>query len=746
MAPLPVPLDSFVGRDEELADAGRLLAESRLLTVVGPGGVGKTRLALELARRIESSEPDEIWLVDLSAARGDVPAQVVAAAVGIREELGDGLVEALPAVLGLRQGLLVLDNCEQVVGPVAKLVEALLRRCPHLRTLATSQELLGVPGEVVFPLGGLALPAQPGRPAGAVRLFVDRARASRPDLELTPPVAEDVTQICARLDGLPLSIELAARWVRSLSAAEILARLDDRFELLTASPRTVAERHRSLRAVIEWSYHLLDARERAAFRQLAALPGGFDLDAAAALCGEGGGTRGDEVLHLIDQLQAKSLVVRVETARGVTRFRMLESIRLFAAEQLAVDGETEVANGRLAGWLATLCAPLVEQVFQSPVLLGRLDEERDNLAAAVDAAITAGDERAGLLATALAACWRRLGWVDRGRALVDAVLEHGLDPHGVALNMAALLASDQADYDTARRLANAVIDAERPRGASASLIRALQTLVSIADDLGDHATAEAHLTECVRLAPQLGRPLLTAMCRQNLAWGVLQTGDLDRAEALLTDVLPELRRLAPEPAMLSGILHSLGVLALKSGDVDRAEAHFRENLTVSATDLLGTRYALDGLALVSAERGDAERALRLATASDSFADRSAPMSEVVWKQQVDKVVAECRDELGTARAAEVLGEAGRLSVEEITAYALHDVWPRAAAEPGVPALSDREREVARLVAEGLTNREIAARLSLSSRTVDSHLEHIRTKLGLRSRAQVAAWATSSAAD
>ncbi len=738
MPALPTQLDSFVGRETELGDASRLLAGARLLTVVGPGGVGKTRLALELAARVAAADPDEIWLVDLTSAGGDVPAQVVAATVGIREEPRDGLIEALAAVLGRRRSLLVLDNCEHVVEPAAALVEALLRRCPELRALATSQELLGVPGEVVFPLAGLAVPTGGNQPRGAVRLFVDRARECRPDFEATPQVTAEVAQICARLDGLPLCIELAARWVRSLTTTEILTRLDDRFALLTSSARTVADRHRSLRAVIEWSYHLLDDKESDALRRLAVLPGGFDLDGAVVVCGDG--LSAAETLHVVDRLQAKSLLARAEAERGATRFRLLESIRLYALEQLDFAGETAATRDRAATWLAELCAPLADNVFQSELLLSRLNEERDNIAAALDHLLAARDERASLMASALAACWRRLGWVDRARDLLDSVRAQGFGRDGLALNLAALLASDQRDWDQARALAGEVVAAERPKGVTVALIRALQTFAVVADDLGEHAEAERYLAECVQLSSELDRALLTAMCRQNLAWGILQGGDMARAEALLAETLPEMRRLAPDPTMLSGILHTIGVLAIKSGDLDRAEEHLRENLAVARLDRLSARYALDGLAVVAAERSDAERAVRLAAAVQAMVDGSAPMTEVLWVQEVADAVGRCRDALGPTRAAAAWAEGGKATVDEIIAYALGGDWPE---EPDVPVLSDRESEVAGLVAEGLTNREIAARLGLSSRTVDSHLEHIRAKLGLRSRAQVAAWAASS---
>ncbi len=732
MPALPTQLDSFVGRDDELAEVGRLLTQARLLTIVGPGGAGKTRLAMELAARVGAAGSDQIWLVDLTSVGGDVPAQVVAAAIGIRAAPAEGLLEAVAAVLD-KPGLLVIDNCEHVVDEAAALVDALLRRCPALRALATSQEVLGVPGEVVFPLGGLAVVATP-RPSGAVRLFSDRARESRPDFVLTPLAAAEVAQICARLDGLPLCVELAARWVRSLSTTEILRRLDDRFALLTSSARTVPERHRSLRAVVEWSYHLLDERERAALRCLAALPGGFDLDGAAAVIGDA------DALHLVDQIQAKSLLVRTETARGTTRFRLIESIRLYAEERLVATGEVDAVHERATAWLTSLCAPLADEVFQNEPLLSRIDEERDNLVPAIERALADGDSRASMLATGLAACWRRLGWVDRGRALLERVPNRDV----TAVNLAAFLVYDQGDYELARKLANEVVDTERSRGASVPVIRALLTLSFVADDLGDYATTERHLAECVRLAEKLGRPMVTMMLRQNLAWAVLQSGDMARAEAMLAELLPVFRRIAPEPAMLSGMLHTLGVLALKSGDLDRAERYFREDVAVSPKDLLGIRYGLDGLAVVAAARGDGERALRLAAAVEALAEGSPPMIGVGWKQEVEEAIERARVAFGAARADVAWGEGGRLTVEEVTRYALHGAWP--AGDGGEHALSPREREVARLVADGLTNREIAGRLGLSSRTVDSHLEHIRTKLGLRSRAQVAAWAASNTAD
>jgi predicted ATPase/DNA-binding CsgD family transcriptional regulator/Flp pilus assembly protein TadD len=745
--PLPLPVDSFVGRDGELSELARLLRRSRLVTLVGPGGAGKTRLALEFLAQNSTTLDQCTFFVELqSLTGGDLLPQRVAAALDVAERPGDDLVETLATALRSRPALLVLDNCEHVVEASARLADALLRRCPLLHILGTSREALRVPGEVTFPVGELAVP-EPGetvsRPSllrsGAVRLFLDRARDCVPGFELTPDNGPAIAAICARLDGMPLAIELAARRVRLLPVEEILARLDHRFDLLTVAPRTVAERHQNLRAAIAWSYDLLDPVEQAVFRRLSVFAGNVDLDSATAVCA-GDEVAPEAVLDAVSALVAKSLLVPLRGRRKQARFRQIESIRMFAAEQLDEAGETATAFRRLTDRLTALAEPAMYRVFPPATLVARLDEESDNLLPAVRWAANQGDDRCGLLAAVLVMCWRHRGFASEGRHLLDWVLER-LDPDSgyrvLVLEQAAILARWRADNVLSAALASEGMEVERQHRRPPVLAKVLHSLGQVRLATGDVAGAEDCFREAVDVVLPTDQPLDLAGCEHNLAWATLWAGDLDRAEALLDKSLPVIRAEA-EPPMQAAALHTRGVLALMREELDSAEEVFREALGIAPA----SPESLEGLAIVAVRRGDPERALRLLGGVGALRDATQCIAQVCWRRRVDEALATARRQRRTAVAEAALTAGARLRTEQLAAYAREGVWT-GPQDDSADRLSDREREVACLVAKGLTNRQIANRLSISTRTVDTHLENIRTKLDLRSRAQIAIWAADA---
>src|SRR5262245_33625970 len=352
---LPLSLTSFVGREHELAAVRTVVAEHRLVTLTGPGGIGKTRLALQAAAGLLPGCPHGVWLIDLAAAAAAAAvARGVAAAVGVREEPGRPLLATLAAALAPRRLLLVLDNCEHLLDACATLADALLRACPHVRLLATSREALGIAGEAVWRVPSLAVPVDTaGQPApdatglagyAGVRLFADRAAAVQPAFTLTEQNATAVAAICARLDGIPLALELAAALVRVLPPRQLLARLDDRFRLLTSGDRAAPPRQQTLRATMEWSYALLTEPERRLFARLAVFSGGWTLEAAEAV-GAGNGVGETDVLDLLARLVDQSLVIADEASGGTARFRLLETVREYAREQLTASSEHD-APGR----------------------------------------------------------------------------------------------------------------------------------------------------------------------------------------------------------------------------------------------------------------------------------------------------------------------------------------------------------------------------------------------------------------
>jgi len=748
---LPAPLDSFVGRDGELSELVALLDRVRLVTLFGPGGAGKTRLAVELAFRLRDRYPYGVWLVELASVTD--PAllpQIVADTVGVREEIGRPVLDTLTEALGLQRALLVLDNCEHVVTPAARLAEQLLRRCPDLQVLVTSREPLDVPGEAVFRVRELSLP-----PLGtghdlaallrfdAVRLFVERARAGAPEFALTEQTAAHVAAICARLDGLPLAIELAARRARLLPVAEINARLDDRFRLLRGGPRTVADRHRSLHAAIDWSYDLLEPLERVVLRRLSVLVGGFEIATARAVCADDQ-VLAAEMLDLLTGLEAKSLIVPSVDGTG-GRFRQLESIRLHGRDRLHAAGEEDLVFDRLAEHLLRLAEPAIgDEILHSYEELAPLDAERANLLPVIEWAVRRGDPRQVLLAAALGRCWRYHGYISDGRALLRSALaaaEPSPAGRSAALVQAAGLAVEAGDHAEAMVLATEAVRLEGSTGHPARRFRALDMASRV--HLGAGRPDEAYRTSlrALQVLRPLDRPLDTAVGIHNAAYIALQAGHLEQAGELMEECLPLYRRHSPYP-LPPEWLHSAGMLALARVDVDTAEHHFREALerylSLPDTDdlpLIGVTM-LDGLALTAALRGEPIRALRLdAAAGVMFRTRHA-QRDATLEQQRQAALGAVRDQLGPADVVAAENAGAKLGGAQAVRYAVLDVWPD---EPTGPVLVGRERELARLVAAGLTNRQIAARLHVAQRTVEADLKSIRTRHQLRSRAQLAAW-------
>jgi predicted ATPase/DNA-binding SARP family transcriptional activator len=449
---LRAALTSFVGRDEDLATVRALVGEYRLTTLTGPGGSGKTRLSVEAARGLHEWLPDGVWFVELAPVGdgADVP-QAVLAALGVRDQVLGGPVEGEPvdrlaAALGTRRVLLVLDNCEHVVDAVAELADRLLGECPRLRILATSREPLGITGEALWPVEPLALPPDGAGDAlsyAAVRLLADRARAVRPGFTVGDDAAA-VTRICRALDGMPLAIELAAARLRTMSAAQLAARLDDRFRLLTGGSRVALPRHQTLRAVVDWSWELLSEEERVLWRRLAVFAGGATQETAERVCA-GGPVAADRVLPLLTALAEKSLLV---VADG-ERYRMLETIRAYGLERLDEVGEREQVRQAHAACFVELTEWIEPRLRRRDQLvwLDRLKAEHDNLTSAIRAAVAAGDASTAVRLVAAAGWyWWMGGHKAEGASLADEALsvqgEVADEPRATAYAIAALLALD----------------------------------------------------------------------------------------------------------------------------------------------------------------------------------------------------------------------------------------------------------------------------------------------------------------
>jgi predicted ATPase/DNA-binding NarL/FixJ family response regulator len=735
-------LDSFVGRAEDLVMLGRLLRSHRLVTVLGPAGIGKTRLTLELAGKVRKSFPDGVHLIEFGPAnRPELAVQAVATALAVGERPGVELLDTVCAAVGERTLLVVLDNCEHLLDACAEVVAALLGRCPRVRVLATSRELMRLPGEVAVTAPELQM-------ADAVRLFVERAAAVAPDFAAWAEHTPIIERICQRLDRVPLAIELAARLMHSLPPLEILRRLDDRLTLLTMGSRVATGRHRDLRSAIAWSYDLLEPSEQRVLRRLSTLPGGFDLDTAAEVCADP--ELPAAVPELVSRLAAKSLVTPVAGRAGLARFRQLESIRLYAAERLAADGESERATGQVVAWLTGLVAPIDEDFMVPSGFDDRLAIEHDNLLAAVDLPTAHADERRLLLVTALVRCWIRRGQAGDGeRRLTGAIQAAGpvTRYRGVALEKASWLASWRGDHDSALRLAHEATELARRAGRPAALARALTALGFAHQQRGDYAEAVTAFNSCLAEIRSLGQPLWTAMCLNNLANAYLLVNQPERATELLDEALPIYREHA-EPIRLATMLHTVGTVALVRDRLEEAQERFievLEQIQDRPQHVKVLSMTVEGLGVIAIRDGRIERGLRLLAAADAVrtaADLTA--DESWWRAWVRAAEESANQQLPQRRIQQVLAQGQRLSVPETISYALHDVWVAGRDHNNGPAvLSGREQDVTALVTLGLTNRQIAARLGISERTVEAHLDHIRTKLDLRSRAQIAAWCATN---
>ena len=584
---LPIQPTPFIGREHEVVALRDLLLEprTRLVTLLGPGGAGKTRLALEVAQgvlhAVTQRVPDGVWFVDLAPVTDPtLVASTIAGTLGVKQTGGQALVESLLVYVARKQLLLVLDNLEQVTA-AAPLVDDLLRGAPGLTVLATSRAVLGVYGEHDFPVPPLALPDSSNVPPGelqqyaAVRLFVERAQAARPDFALTPTNAGAVADICRRLDGLPLAIELAAVRVRILPPRALLERLGNALQVLTMGPRTLPARHQTLRATIDWSYNLLDGDEQLLLRRLGVFVGGWTLEAAEDVC-----TRDDAMQRaVLDGLQSlvdKSLLRQAEGAAGEARFTVLETIRAYALERLEASGESNGLRRQHATYFLELAEAAETQLWASDQLcwLDRLEHEHDNLRAALAWALDHDPAVALRIAGALAGFWYTRGYQSEGRRWLDrALILTALPAHGTR----------ETAYPPALGLpADAVVYAKVLRGAG-----------SLAHAQGDNARAEALFTEGLARARVRGDSRWIALLLNDLAELALHHGDVARSAALCAEGLP-LARVSGDRGVTARLLLSSADLAWAQNDVVYAVSCYNESVTLlrALDDRGGLTWAL----------------------------------------------------------------------------------------------------------------------------------------------------------
>lgn len=766
---LPTPLTSFVGREREVLEVKRALSMTRLLTLTGAGGSGKTRLALEVSRELVGAYPDGVWLAELASLSdpGLVP-RSVAAMLGTREQPDRPLAQTICDHLGSKQVLLVLDNCEHLVDAAARFAKDLLSSCPNLTVLATSRESLAVFGEIVWPVPTLSLPDPKAEinvgelmRYEAVRLFVDRARSRLPSFELTPENARSVAAICRKLDGMPLAIELSTARMGALAVEQVAVRLEDSLGFLTGGDRTASTRHRTLRATLDWSYDLLSEPERKLFARLSVFAGGFSLRAAEAV-GAGGGIEESAVPDLLSRLVDKSIVVVETPGDSGLRYGMLQPVRRYGRERLGASGEFAGVRRRHARWAFELAREVEPWLrgARREAWLGRLESEYGNLRAALDWALETGETELGLwFGATLAEFWYISGNLGEGRRWLEAALAGvaGASPARIrALARAGWIAFEQGDYERSVALSRESLALSRGLGDEAGIVAALT-------NLGWSALLSGGIESACALAEEaaaLGRALDDAggVARALLIPGLAAVVEDDhgRAMALHEESLSLGREAGDSVAMALSL--GMAVLAcLGKGDTSRARKLLNESFARAPHPrvMIVTAFHLHAAAALASVQGRSGRAARLWSAAESLRETIGAIISPVEHRVYGPYIASVRSKLDPQKWEAARAEGRMMTVEEAEAYALAEhqdsLRSRGRERPAHKesqresqtddALTRRQAEVAVLVAHGLTNAQIAGELSISRHTAANHVAKIIGKLNLTSRSQVAVWAT-----
>jgi predicted ATPase/DNA-binding CsgD family transcriptional regulator len=771
---LPAELTSFVGRRGEVAEVRRLLSRSRLVTLTGVGGVGKTRLALRVAAGLRRAFGDGVWLVQLDQLRDDaLVAQAVAGALGLHARSGFSPEAALAEYVADRRLLLVLDNCEHLVDAVAKLADQLLRAAEGLRVLATSRESLNIAGETVLPVPPLAAPdprqeltlAQLGQ-FPAVGLFAERVGQVVPGFAVTGANRAAVAGICHRLEGLPLALELAAARARVLSPEQIQARLGDRLGLLTQGGRANPARQQTLRASIEWSYELCSQAERLLWARLSVFAGGFELDAAEGICADDRLAAGD-VLDLLAALADKSVLIAEHGESGGVRYRLPETLREFGQECLQESGAYTALRRRHRDWYEQL-ARQADTGWLSPQTadrVARLFREHANVRAAQDfCQAEPGEAEAGLRIAMHVWLFYYFdgGCVSEGRYRLGQALARFREPtvwRVRGLLLASLLATGSGDRDAALPLLEQGTSLARQLDDPATRAFAAYCAAVFCTFGDDLQQAIAHYEDGLEALPAAAvHARQRALLLLNLANAAGLAGDEERAVAChrefvaLTGAGGELSH----PSHSGYWLWVQGLAAWRRGDLDRAAGLQQQSLRLreGLNDLRRSTLCVEALAWIAASGRQYERAAALlGTAAGLWRSMGTTLDGyghlVGFQRDCER---QARQALGETSFQAAYHRGLELPAEDALAYALQEPPeepPKKPPAPGVAGgalLTPRELQVARLLARGRSNKEIAAELVISPRTAEGHVERILTKLGFASRAQVAAWAASQPDD
>jgi predicted ATPase/DNA-binding CsgD family transcriptional regulator len=751
---LPAELTSFIGRRRQLQEVKAALSAARLVTLVGPGGVGKTRLALRVATELQRSVQDGVWLVELAGLRdAELVSKTVMTSVGLGDESGGWPMSRLIDYTAAKRMVLVLDNCEHLVDACAVLADALLREAPQLRILATSRQPLGISGETVVHVAPLSLPDGDGpttperiAQSEAISLLVERAGEAGGTLQLTPDNQDAIVELARRLDGIPLAIELAAVRMRSLGLDQVVERLDDRFRLLVGGSRVAPRRQQTLEATIAWSHDLLGSEEQAVLRRLSVFAGTFSLEAAEHVC-NGGTVAPAGVIDALTALVDRSFV-SCEGTSGTARYRLHESMREFARLQLADAGEEGLARHAHRSFFADMCRADDGSQVEA---LNVLDLEADNVRSALGRCLVDPDGAdVGLAMVA------GLGRYWSNRALSEGVhwsetllQQRGGDDalRGRALYVRGELAVTQGDHTAgleAVREAGAIARRVRDHGL---LVRILAIQAALQVIAGDLPAAHASSAEAQALADSLGDDMSLIAAAQSEAFLASMDGDFVRMRDVGLEAAARCKQ-CNELHMLSTHLTSAGMGALMLGEHAAAETSLNEALraTLVVDDRPGLVLRVELLACNAAMAGEGQRSATLLGAAEMLRRTGGYRISPFTRPHLERASELAKDRLGEGDFSAAFEAGSHLDREAAVAVALRvNLEPaRQTIDKGVDPLGKREREVADLVAQGLSNKEIASRLFLSERTVETHVYNIMNKLGFNSRVQVAAWVSATA--
>jgi predicted ATPase/class 3 adenylate cyclase len=724
---LPIQLTSFIGREKEIAEVRQAIGEQRLVTLTGPGGSGKTRLALQVASEMIEYFQDGVFFVALAPITdpGLVPS-TIAQSVGVSETAGRSILDGLKDYLQSKSLLLLLDNFEQVI-PAGSLVAELLRTSGGLKVLVTSREGLRVSGEQEYFVPPLSLPSLTQLPSveslsqyAAVELFLQRAQSVKPDFRITPNTAAAVAEICYRLDGLPLAIELAAARIKLLPPRAMLARLENRLEFLTGGARELPARQQTLRNAIAWSYDLLDENEQKLFRQLSVFVGGCTLDAVEAVSGDP-----QAYLSLLDQfgsLLDKSLLREVEGMSDEPRFVMLELLREFGMEQLKICGEQEITQHRHANFFLALAEQTEAKLESVDQLewINRMEQEHDNLRAALEWSKTAkgAGELCLRLAGSLGLFWEVRGYFSEGRERLSAILSTEVARGRTAwyaklLARAAELAYRQSDYAATVELAEESLAIYRAVGDRQGIASVLIKLANAATEAGDYETASGFLEEALMIWQELDDKHGTARALISLGWAALRPGDYQLANARLEAALAISRKLEDTRSIgfeLSGLgevalrrgdygratklleeslelrrqlgnkwgvgvsLGTLGWVAIREGDWKRALSRLGASLEVRQEigDKGGSAWCIERLAEVALAQGNPEKAIRLLSAAGALRISIGSVIDPADQPEYQNRRAALREKLGQEQFTALWEEGRKLTLEQAITYALEE--------------------------------------------------------------------------